>query len=70
MARGNSPESDGLPMELYVKFWPLLGADLVNVLNSCYLFGAMSLTQRRGLMFLIFKRETVLNRVTGVPLPY
>ena len=60
MARGKSPESDGLPMEFYVKFWPILGTDLVNVLNSCYLSGVMSLTQRRGLISLIFKRETVL----------
>ena len=37
MARGKSPGSDGLPMEFYGKFWPILGTDLVNVLNSCYL---------------------------------
>ena len=51
MARGKSPGSDGLPMEFYGKFWPILGTDLVNVLNSCYLSGVMSLTQRRGLIF-------------------
>ena len=39
MARGKSPGSDGLPMEFYVKFWPILGTDVVNVLNSCYLSG-------------------------------
>ena len=44
MARGKLPGSDGLPMEFYVKFWPILGTDLVNVLNSCYLSGIMSLT--------------------------
>ena len=61
MARGKSPGSDGLPMEFYVKFWPILGTDLVNVLNSCYLSGVMSLTQRRGLISLIiFILETVL----------
>ena len=60
-ARGKSPGSDGLPMEFYVKFWPLLGADLVNVLNSCYLSGAMSLTQRRGLISLIFKKGDRLD---------
>ena len=53
MARGKSPGSDGLPMEFYVKFWPILGTELVNVLNSCYLSGVMSLTQRRGLISLI-----------------
>ena len=53
MARGKSP---GLPMGFYVKFWPILGTDLVNVLNSCYLSGVISLTQRRGLISLIFKK--------------
>ena len=38
------PRSDGLPMEFYVKLWPLLGVDIVNVLDSCCLSGAMSLT--------------------------
>ena len=69
MARGRSPGSDGLPREFYVRFWPILGTDLVNVLNSCYLSGVMSLTQRRGLISLIFKKGDVLIPVTGVPLP-
>ena len=52
MARGKSPGSDGLPMEFYVKFWPLLAADVVNVPNSFCLSGPMSLTQRKGLTYL------------------
>ena len=56
MARGKSPGSDRLPMEFYVKFWPILGTDLVNVLNLCYLSGVMSLTQRRGLISLTFRK--------------
>ena len=48
-------------MEFYVKFWPILGSDLVNVLNSCYLSGVMSLTQRRGLISLIFKKGDCLD---------
>ena len=69
IARGKSPRSDGLRMEFYVKFWPILGTDLVNVLNSCYLSGVVSLTQRRGLISLIFKKGDRLDPVTGVPLP-
>ena len=61
MARGKSPGSDGLPMEFYVKFWPMLRTDLVNVLNSCYLSGVMSLTQRRDLISLIFKKGDRLD---------
>lgn len=37
MAKRKAPGSDGLPMEFYVKFWDVLGEDLVCVLNSCYL---------------------------------
>ena len=61
MARGKSPESDGLPMEFYVKFCPFLGIDLVNVLNSCYLSGVMYLAQRRSLISLIFKKGDRLD---------
>ena len=61
LARGKSPGSDGLPIEFYVKFWPLLGADLVNVLNSCYLSGGMSHTKRKGLISLIFKKADRLD---------
>ena len=34
MTRNKAPGSDGLPMEFYVKFWDVLGSDLVAVLNS------------------------------------
>ena len=61
IARGKSPGSDGLPMEFYVKFWPILGTGFVNVLNSCYLSAVMSLTQRRGLISLIFKKGDRLD---------
>ena len=61
MARGKAPGSDDLPMEFYVKFWPLLGADFVNVFNSCHLSGALSFAQRRGLISLIFKKGDSLD---------
>ena len=38
MARGKAPDCDGLPMEFYLKFWDLLGNDLVLVLNSAFGF--------------------------------
>ena len=70
MARGKSPGSDGLPMEFYVKFWPILGTDSVNVLNSCYLSGVMSLTQRRGLVFRIPKFRVPLLLMDISPLSF
>ena len=68
MGRGKSPGSDGLPMEFYVKFWPILGTDLVNVLNSCYLSGVVSLTQRGGLISLIFKKGDRLDPRNWCPI--
>ena len=46
MARRKAPGFDGLPMEFYLKFWSILGPDLVNVLNSCFDAGCLCLSQR------------------------
>ena len=48
MAKRKAPRLDGLTMEFYVKFWSVLGSDLLSVLNSCYDSGCLSLSQRRG----------------------
>ena len=61
MAKRKAPGSDGLPMELYVKFWDLLGPDLVCVLNSGYRDGSLSLSQRSGVISLSFKRGDRLD---------
>jgi len=55
MARRKAPGLDGLPMEFYLKFWNVLGNDLVSVLNSCLDSGCLSLSQRRGVISLSFK---------------
>ena len=56
MALRKAPGCDGLPVEFYLKFWDVLGPDLVEVLNFCYLSGSLSRTQRRGLIALSFKK--------------
>ena len=61
MARGKAPGLDGLPMEFYLKFWPVLGSDLVNVLNLCFEAGCLSLSQRRGVISLSFKKGDRLD---------
>ena len=61
MARRKAPGSDGLPMEFYLKFWDLLGEDLVCVLNSCFKSGRLSLSQRRGIISLSFKKGDRLD---------
>ena len=45
MARRKAPGLDGLPAEFYLKFWSVLGQDLVQVLNSCSLAGSLTLSQ-------------------------
>ena len=61
MALRKAPGSDGLPMVFYVKFWDLLGEDLVCVLNSCLRSGRLSLSQRRGIISLSSKKGDRLD---------
>ena len=61
MARGRTPGCDGLPMEFYLRFWSVLGADLVLVLNSAFTSGLMSRSQRRGIITLSFKKGDRLD---------
>ena len=69
MARCKAPGLDGLPMEFYLRFWDILGEDLVEVLNFCYGAGVLSKTQRRGLITLTLIRGIVWTPVTGALLP-
>ena len=48
-------------MEIYLAFWDLLGADLVEVLNTCYWSGRLSPSQRSGVISLSFKKGDRLD---------
>ena len=61
MAKRKAPGLDGLPAEFYLKFWHVLGQDLVHVLNSCYTAGSLTLSQRRGVILLSFKKGDRLD---------
>ena len=61
MAHGKAPGCDGLPMEFYVEFWPVLGVDLVRVFNSSYSSGLLSCSQRRGVISLSCKKGDRLD---------
>ena len=50
IAKGNSPDSDGLPMEFYVVFWKLLRGDLVDVFNASLETGRLPFFQREALI--------------------
>ena len=56
MAWGKAPGCDGLPMEFYLKFWPVSGNDLVLVLNSGFRSGSLFRCHHRGIITLAFKK--------------
>ena len=68
MALGKSPGVDGLPAEFFVKFWDVLGADLVRVLNDCYSAGKLCLSQRSGAITLLYKKGDILDTANWRPI--
>ncbi|CAB3997114.1 Hypothetical predicted protein [Paramuricea clavata] len=61
MSRGKTPGSDGFPMEFFVCFWDLLGPDLVRILNLAYQQGQLSISQRRGIIIVLYKKHDRLE---------
>ena len=57
MESNKSPGSDGLPAEFYIVFWNDINQHLLNALNCAYTKGFLSITQRRGLITLIPKKN-------------
>lgn len=57
MAKNKTPGLDGLPAEVYLTFWSVLGSDLVDVLNCNFRVGFLPVSQRCGLINLIFKAD-------------
>ena len=61
MESNKSPGSDGLPAEFYKVFWNDINQHLLNALNCAYTKGLLSITQRRGLITLIPKKNKPNN---------
>ena len=57
MESNKSPGSDGLPAEFYKVFWNDVHHYLLNALNCAYAKGLLTVTQRRGLITLLPKKE-------------
>ena len=56
MENDKSPGIDGLTTNFYKHFWPLLGNSLTRVYNYAFHIGHLSVSQRRGVISLLFKK--------------
>ena len=57
MESEKTPGTDGLPAEFYKVFWRDISSILINALNYAYETGQLSITQRRGIIKLIPKKD-------------
>ena len=63
MELGKSPGTDGLPAEFYKVFWKDISPYLISSLNRSYQKGKLAITQRRGIISLIPKKDKALNEL-------
>lgn len=71
MASGKSPGTDGLPAESYKVFWNDKSPHLASSLNRSYQKGKIAITQRRGIISLIPKKDKAFDELKHLrPLPY
>ena len=56
MENNKSPGFDGLTTNFYKHFWPLFGAELTRVYNYSFNNGLLTVSQRRGIITLLFKK--------------
>lgn len=56
MENNKSPGFDGLTTNFYKHFWHLLGEKLTRVYNYAFRTGSLALSQRRGIITLLFKK--------------
>jgi len=47
---GKTPGNDGIPIEFYKTFWPLIGDFMVNSFNEAYDIKEMSSSQRHAII--------------------
>ena len=57
MESEKTPGTDGFPAEFYKVFWNDIPSTLINALNFAYETGQLSITQRRGIIKLIPKKD-------------
>ena len=58
MEAEKTPGTDGLPAEFYKVFWKDISVTLIDALNYAYEKGQLPVTQRRGIIKLLPKKDT------------
>lgn len=61
MENGKSPGIDGLPIEFYKTFWPILREDLLVVFDESLINGILPLSCRRAVITLLPKKGDLQN---------
>lgn len=56
MENNKSPGIDGLTTNFYKHFWPILSEKLTRVYNHAFRTGTLAVSQRRGVISLLFKK--------------
>ena len=54
--KNKTPGNDGLTIEFYVAFWPLIGKHLVDCVNYSFEFGELSISQKQAIITLVEKK--------------
>ena len=55
-SNNKSPGNDGIPIEFYRRFWPLISEPFIQCTNECFEKGEMSLSQKQAVITLIEKK--------------
>ena len=56
-AKNKCPGSDGLSVEFYLHFWPLLGDEMVSSFDYAFTHGKLNITQKQGIIKVVPKKR-------------
>ena len=51
-----APGNDGIPIEFYIKFWPIIRKSFLNCANKCFIKDETSCSQKQTVITLIERK--------------